>query len=116
MQVRDLLHVEDLYRLVSKQVAQIANHSGKVYNVGGGLECSVSLAELTEACVQHAGRRLLIKSQPETSAVDIPFYVTDNTVVGEATGWHPRRSMAEILDDIFCWLREHRAEVEAVLT
>jgi CDP-paratose 2-epimerase len=41
MQVRDLLHVEDLYRLVSKQVAQITNHSGKVFNVGGGLKCSV---------------------------------------------------------------------------
>jgi CDP-paratose 2-epimerase len=116
MQVRDVLHVKDLYRLVRKQVEQITNHSGKVYNVGGGLERSVSLAELTEACVQHTGRRLLIMSQAETNPVDIPFYVTDNTAVASATGWHPRLSVSDILDDIFCWLREHRGELEAMLT
>lgn len=115
LQVRDVLHVEDLYRLIRKQVAQIANHSGKVYNVGGGVECSVSLAELTETCVRHTGRGLLIKSQPETDPVDIPFYVTDNAAVAAATGWHPRLLMSDILDDIFGWLRNHRSEVEAIL-
>jgi CDP-paratose 2-epimerase len=116
MQVRDVLHVNDLYRLVRKQVAQIANHSGKVYNVGGGLECNVSLAELTEACVQRTGRRLLIKSNPKSNPVDIPFYITDNAAVAAATGWHPRLSTSDILDDIFGWLTKHRREVEAILT
>jgi CDP-paratose 2-epimerase len=115
MQVRDVLHVKDLYRLVRRQVEQITNHSGKVYNVGGGLERSVSLAELTEACAQHTGRRLLIKSQTETNPVDIPFYVTDNTAVAAATGWQPRFSVSEILDDIFSWLRGHRCEMEVIL-
>jgi CDP-paratose 2-epimerase len=115
MQVRDVLHVEDLYRLIRKQVAQIGNHSGKVYNVGGGVECSVSLAELTEACVQHTGRHILITSQPETNPVDIPFYVTDNTAVAAATGWCPGLSMSHILDDIFSWLGEHRSEIEVIL-
>lgn len=115
-QVRDVLHITDLYRLIRKQVEEITDHSGKVYNVGGGIERSVSLAELTEACVQHTGRTLLIKSQPETNPVDIPFYVTDNTVVAAATDWRPRLSMGEILDDIFGWLREHRGQIEAILT
>jgi CDP-paratose 2-epimerase len=114
-QVRDVLHVEDLYRLIDKQVAEIASHSGKIYNVGGGAECSVSLAELTEACVRHTGRRLSIASQPETNPVDIPYYVTDTTAVTGTTGWRPRLSMADVLDDIFGWLRDHRGELEAVL-
>src|ERR1700736_2343975 len=46
LQVRDALHVEDLCRLVRDQAAQIATHRGKTYNVGGGAERSVSLAEL----------------------------------------------------------------------
>src|ERR1700730_138213 len=45
-QVRDILHVKDLCLLIHKQVAQIASQSGKIYNVGGGADCSVSLAEL----------------------------------------------------------------------
>jgi CDP-paratose 2-epimerase len=115
LQVRDALHVDDLYRLIREQIAQMAIHSGKIYNVGGGADCSVSLAELTEACVRRTGQRLGITSRPDTNPVDIPFYVTDNTAVTAATGWRPRFSMSDILDDIFGWLREHRGEVEAIL-
>ena len=65
-----------------------------------GYECSVSLAELTEACAERAGRRVDITSQPDTNPVDIPYYVTDNSAVTTATGWRPRLSMSDILDDI----------------
>src|SRR5271165_2330241 len=115
LQVRDALHVDDLYRLIRDQVAKMSAHSGKTYNVGGGAECSVSLAELTETCVERAGRRLAITSQPETNPVDVPYYVTDYSAVTAATGWRPRLSMTDILDDIFGWLREHRRELEAIL-
>jgi CDP-paratose 2-epimerase len=115
LQVRDVLHVADLYRLICKQIRQIASNNGKIYNVGGGAECSVSLAELTEACTRHSGRRLLIKSNPATHPVDIPYYVTDNTVVTAATGWSPQFLLTEILNEIFEWLRDHRGEVEAIL-
>ena len=80
-----------------------------------GYECSVSLAELTEACAERAGRRVDITSQPDTNPVDIPYYVTDNSAVTTATGWRPRLSMSDILDDIFGWLREHGRELEAIL-
>jgi CDP-paratose 2-epimerase len=115
LQVRDALHVDDLYRLIRDQVVQMPAHSGKTYNVGGGAECSVSLTELTEACVERGGRRVAITSQPETNPVDVPYYVTDNSAVTAATGWRPHLSMTEILDDIFRWLREHRRELEIIL-
>ena len=79
-----------------------------------GYECGVSLAELTEACAERAGRRVDITSQPDTNPVDIPYYVTDNSAVTTATGWRPRVSMSDILDDIFGWLREHGRELEAI--
>jgi CDP-paratose 2-epimerase len=115
LQVRDVLHVGDLFRLISKQINAIESHSGKVYNVGGGPRCSVSLAELTEQCAKRAGRRLAVASRPQTDPVDIPFYVTDNTAVTAATGWRPEVSLTEMLDDIFDWLTMHRGELEAVL-
>ena len=115
LQVRDVLHVSDLFRLISKQVNRIESHSGKVYNVGGGPCCSVSLVELTEQCAKRAGRRLAVASRPETDPVDIPFYVTDNTAVTAATGWRPEVSLDGVLDDIFDWLTVHRGELEAVL-
>jgi CDP-paratose 2-epimerase len=115
LQVRDALHVDDLYRLIRDQVEQMPAHNGKTYNVGGGVECSVSLAELTETCAKRAGRRVDITSRPETNPVDIPYYVSDNSAVMAATGWRPRLSMTDILDEIFAWLREHRRELEVLL-
>jgi CDP-paratose 2-epimerase len=115
LQVRDVLHVGDLYRLISKQTNGIESRSGEVYNVGGGARQSVSLAELTELCAARAGRRLTIASRPQTDPVDIPLYVTDNTAVTAATGWRPEVSLEAMLDDIFEWLRTHRGEVEGIL-
>jgi CDP-paratose 2-epimerase len=116
LQVRDALHVDDLYRLIRDQVVQMPVHSGKTFNVGGGAERSVSLAELTETCIDRAGRQISIAPQPDTSPVDVPYYVTDTSAVTAATGWRPRLSMSDILDEIFVWLREHRRELEVILT
>jgi CDP-paratose 2-epimerase len=114
LQVRDVLHIDDLYRLIRDQVGQMPAHNGKTYNVGGGAECSVSLAELTKICVERTGQRLAISSQPETNPVDIPYYVTDNSTVTAATGWSPQRAMSEIVEDIFAWLCQNRRELEVI--
>ena len=115
LQVRDILHVDDLYDLLVRQLADIETHKGCVYNVGGGLSVSVSLAELTRACSAYTGRRAVISAQPETRTADIPYYVTDNTAVTDATGWRPSRMVSTILDDIFCWLTDNRQQLEPIL-
>ena len=114
-QVRDVLHVDDLYRLLCLQLAELERHNAKTYNVGGGLRSSVSLRELTEACVERAGRRIPIGSSPETDAMDIPLYLSDTGAATAATGWRPKLGIAEILDDIFDWLGRHRRELEPIL-
>lgn len=116
LQVRDVLHVSDLCELVRLQLSDIDRHRNRVYNVGGGAENSISLAELTALCAQRAGGDLEMGSDPETHPADIPFYVTDNAVVTEATGWKPRRTVPVILDDIFAWLASSGKEVQRVLS
>jgi CDP-paratose 2-epimerase len=115
LQIRDVLHVADLYDLLRVQMADITRHSGSVHNVGGGHAQSVSLAELTTMCRRHAGQPIPIASQPTTNDADIPYYVTDNGAVTSATGWAPTRSIDTILDDVFSWLREERATLESLL-
>lgn len=69
---------QDLYGLIREQVLQMDAHSGKTYNMGGGAECSVSLAELTEIGAERTDQRVAITSQPETNPVDVPYYITDD--------------------------------------
>ena len=115
-QVRDVLHVADLYDLIRLQLADMTRHSGGVYNVGGGRANSVSLAELTGLCRARADASIPVDSEPHTSAADVPYYVTDNAAVTAATGWSPSRPFETLLDEVFAWLREHRAALEPVLS
>jgi len=117
LQVRDVLHVDDLYDLVAVQVRDLERHAGKVYNVGGGAERSVSLCELTALCAERApeGVSVRIDRDPTTRAADIPWYVTDNAEVAAASGWVPRRSLASLLDDVFAWLADHADRLRPIL-
>jgi CDP-paratose 2-epimerase len=45
-QVRDMIHVKDLFKVVDQQIHQIENFNGQVFNVGGGRKVSSSLQEL----------------------------------------------------------------------
>jgi CDP-paratose 2-epimerase len=51
LQVRDVLHVDDLCDLLLQQLSELDRHSPQSpYNAGDGMENSVSLRELTEFC------------------------------------------------------------------
>ncbi len=115
LQVRDVLHVGDLYALLRRQLEQIAGHSGAAYNVGGGAGLSVSLLELAGLCRERAGRSTEIGSKPATHPTDVPYYVTDNTAISRATGWAPQVALTQLLDDIFAWLAANRATLQPIL-
>ncbi len=115
-QVRDLLHVADLYDLLKIQCEQLDQHNGVVYNVGGGLEGSLSLQELTTHCERITGHHISIDSQPETRHGDIPYYVSDCQKIREATGWRPQRSVEMTLQEIADWIAEQALVLENILT
>jgi CDP-paratose 2-epimerase len=114
-QVRDLLHVQDLFDLLMLQMRSPVCWDGRVYNVGGGPEGSVSLRELTELCARATGYRVPITSVPATSSVDLRIYLTDSRKVRRDFDWTPRRTMEDIVDDICAWITSHAGAVEPML-
>ncbi len=115
-QVRDILHIHDLFELVLHQVKHIDTLKGSLFNVGGGREVSVSLCELTALCEAATGNKITIAAEPDTRTADIPLYITDNTKVTAATGWSPTLAPAAIMEDIVRWLREHEDSLRPVLS
>jgi CDP-paratose 2-epimerase len=116
-QVRDVLHIADLYELVRTQVATSEDHSGCTYNVGGGPQCSVSLAELTNLCAERIhGSAPPVGSQPQTHPSDVPFYVSDIRKISARTKWQPRHNVENTLDDVFQWLGQYRSQLESLFT
>jgi len=114
-QVRDLLHIADLYDLVRFELENLERLSGSVLNAGGGREVSLSLAETTELCRRITGKAVPVEPVTESRAADVPVYLTDNARVEAATGWKPKRSPSDILEDIAAWAGAHRDALSRAL-
>ena len=114
-QVRDVLHVDDLYDLLALHLADLDRWDGSLFNVGGGAANATSLAELTALARALGGAPIAIDAHPETRDADIPWYVTDHRRVTAACGWRPTRPLARVAEDIARWLVDHRARLEPIL-
>jgi CDP-paratose 2-epimerase len=115
-QARDVLHVRDLFRLVHWQIANLGLLKGQIYNVGGGLENTVSLSELTDLCSQITGNSIEIGSSLENRPGDLPIYVTDNSKIKNFSGWEPEIGMETLLIEIFDWLNKDQTMLKPILS
>jgi CDP-paratose 2-epimerase len=115
LQVRDLLHPDDLCDLVRRQLQSWNVVSGRTFNVGGGRPGSVSLQEFTGLCQDATGRKVAITADPATSPVDIPWYVTDHAQVTTHLNWAPLRSPKQIVHDITDWIRANESSLAPIL-
>jgi len=114
-QVRDLLHVDDVVSLIDLQIHQIEKFKGKIYNVGGGIENSASLLEMTAICEKITGNKIQIASEVETRTADLRIYITDNSLIEKEIGWKPTKNVEQIFTDIFHWIKENENHLEAIL-
>jgi CDP-paratose 2-epimerase len=115
-QVRDFLHITDLFELADTQIRNLDRFDGRTFNVGGGLAKSLSLLETTHLCEQITGKRILMHQRPETRVADVPLYISDHRNITEMCGWRPTRGPKQTLSDIYYWIRENEALVRATLT
>ena len=114
-QVRDILHVDDLFDLVDQQLTHFSQVNGLTLNVGGGRSISVSLQELTALCQRVTGHTVPVVASPERRPADIALFLTDTTRVTELTGWRPRRSVEQCVTEICQWLRANETQLRPLL-
>lgn len=115
-QVRDFLHVDDLFELIDTQIQNLDLFDGRIFNVGGGLKNSLSLLESTHLCEQITGKKIPIHRRPETRVADVPLYISDHRKITGLCGWRPSRGPKQTLSDIYYWIRENEDLVRATLT
>jgi CDP-paratose 2-epimerase len=114
-QVRDILHIDDLYALLVKQLDRLDSISGTVYNVGGGRDVSTSLAELTTLCTEVTGKSIHIASVDEDRQADLRYYVSDCHKVRSALNWAPQKSVRETIIEVEEWIRLNQSSLEPIL-
>ncbi len=114
-QVRDMLHTDDLFRLIDWQMHHLDEINGEIFNVGGGTAISLSLNEMTTLCEEITGNKIPIKQVPENRTADIRVYITDNSKVTAKTGWKPQISPKQIFSEIYEWIKENEQQLASIL-
>jgi CDP-paratose 2-epimerase len=114
-QVRDLLHVDDVFRLIDIQLGAMDRMNGRIFNAGGGAGISLSLAETSALCRELTGNDIAIGSDAANRPADLAVYLTDNALVQSHTGWRPEKGAKEILADILGWINRHESSLKGLL-
>ena len=115
-QVRDFIHIDDLFDIIDIQINNTEKFNNQVFNIGGGIENSFSLKELTNTCEEVTGNKIEIDSNPETRKGDLKWFVTDSTKIKEMTGWFPKKGLKETISDIYNWIVENKEELRPILS
>ena len=98
-QVRDALHPKDLVPLLSRQMLEPDWAAPKIINLGGGIENSLSLKELSGWCEERFGQNEVLASQDERR-MDAPWIVMDSTTAQNAWNWSVKTKIEQILEEI----------------
>ena len=74
-------------------------HAPKIINVGGGIENSMSLKQLSDWCEKRFGPNEVLSSE-EDRPMDAPWIVMDSTTAQNAWNWIVKTKLEKILDEI----------------
>jgi len=113
-QVRDFLHIADLLDLIDIQIQRFAELKGKTFNVGGGVQNTLSLSETTQLCQKITGHQITITTVGETRSGDVPIFITDAGKIRQILKWRPKKNAETTLMEIYEWIHKYKDVVSNI--
>ena len=104
LQVRDLLHAEDMVRLYFAAADRMDALQGEAFNIGGGMDNSLSLLELFDLLEDLLQVRLH-HDQLLPRESDQKIFVTDLGKIRASLGWGPEVSVHEGVAQMLEWIQ-----------
>ena len=98
-QVRDLLHVDDLARLVLACIDHIPAWRGEAFNACGGVGRDISILEAVDLIERLTGKRGELHFEPARAA-DWAWFIGDNSKAESVLGWRPEIDIESIFKQL----------------
>jgi CDP-paratose 2-epimerase len=114
-QIRDVLHVSDFCELIYIQIKKFNTINNKLFSVGGSTKSFISLIDLTKKCQKITGNKLNIGKVLRTSIYDIPYFISDNSLVKATYNWSPKKNIDQVISDSFKWLNDNKLIIKKYL-
>ncbi len=115
-QVRDFIHIDDLYRAIKLQLENFKDYNTGTYNIGGGATNSVSLQELTKLCQEVTNNSVDIASVEQDRPADLRFFITDSSKFLEQSGLSWQKDAKQTVLDIYEWIRDNEIALKPILS
>lgn len=90
-QVRDMLFGSDVARLYLDEIEQIDRVAGQVYNIGGGINNTMSLLEAIKFIEDETGNKSELTFLPKRHG-DQDIWISDISKIKRELGWEPQVS------------------------
>ena len=102
-QVRDILHAKDMIELYYLALENTDKVSGKYYNIGGGMEQSLSLLELFNMLNDILNIKLEYDCLPFRVS-DQKVFVADISKINKDINWLPKVKAREGIEEMIYWI------------
>lgn len=103
-QVRDVLFARDLIECYFKAADSLGTISGQAFNIGGGVENSLSLLELFGRLEKHLDVKMKYKQLPWRQS-DQKVFIADTAKAKRMFGWEPRTEVARGIAEMIEWTK-----------
>jgi len=105
-QVRDVLYITDLIDFYEAAVNNIEVASGQIYNVGGGIENTISIwAEFSKLLEELVGHSIQVDLADWRSGDQLVF-ISDIRKAERDLGWRPKIILRDGIDRLYKWIKE----------
>lgn len=114
-QVRDVLWIEDLIDAYNKSINAIEKTAGNIYNIGGGINFTMSLKELLQMLSESFSRKIDY-SFASWRPGDQKVFVSDVSKAKGDFGWEPKVSPKAGVLKLIEWVKANKKELEEVFS
>lgn len=107
-QIRDILYISDLLGAYDKAIENIEKTKGKVYNIGGGPQNTLSLLELIKQLESIFNKKISLNFSSWRPG-DQKVFISDIKKAKKDFGWEPQISPKEGISKLVKWIKNNES-------
>jgi CDP-paratose 2-epimerase len=111
-QVRDVLFIDDLIKVFDLANKNRKIAAGKIYNIGGGPDNTLSLLELIDLIEAFKGEKISLTYDTWRPG-DQKIFVGNIGMAGKELGWRPKVKPPEGVKKLYAWINSNIKMLEA---
>lgn len=105
-QIRDLLFIDDLIDAYDKAISNIKFVKGEIFNIGGGVENTLSLLEFLEKLETLLNKKISYNFSPKRPG-DQDIYVTNINKAKRLLNWKPKMDLEDGIKILIAWVNDN---------